>query len=71
LSFDPNERISALDALQYPYFPEYRHLGAKASPLLAEEFSFESQTPKQFEMREEFLKEILHYHTDMTKEILR
>lgn len=73
LAFDPDERISALDALNHPYFSEYRHLGlgARASPLPAEEFVFESQTLKPFQMREEFLKEILHYHPELTTDVLR
>lgn len=73
LTFDPDERISALDALNHPYFSEYRHLGlgACASPLPAEEFMFEGQRLTPDQMREEFLKEILQYHPEMTTDVLR
>lgn len=73
LTFDPDERISALDALNHSYFSEYRHLGlgARASPLPAMEFAFESQTLSPDQMREEFLKEILHYHQDSSSDVLR
>lgn len=73
LTFDPDTRISALDALNSPYFSEYRHLGlgARASPLPAREFAFESRrlTPEQ--MREEFIKEILQYHPEASADVLR
>lgn len=73
LAFDPEERISALDALKHPFFSEYRHLGlgARASPLPAKEFEFESQTLTPYQMREEFLREILHYHPGMSADVLR
>lgn len=73
LAFDPDERISALDALKHPYFSEYRHLGlgARATPLPPDEFMFESQALKPIQMREEFLKEILQYHPELTTDVLR
>lgn len=73
LAFDPDHRISALDALNHPFFSEYRHLGlgAHAEPLPAKEFLFESKTLSPDQMREEFLKEILHYHPDKSAEVLR
>lgn len=73
LAFDPDERISASDALHYPYFSEYLHigLGAKASPLSASEFNFERAKLTPDQMREEFLREILHYHPDATVDVLR
>lgn len=73
LAFDPDQRISALEALNHPYFSEYRHLGlgARASPLPAEEFVFESSTLSPDQMREEFLKEILHYHPAQSTDVLR
>ena len=73
LTFDPDERISALDALKHPYFSEYLHLGlgAQASPLPAEEFKFERKPLTPDEMREEFLKEILFYHPEVSADVLR
>lgn len=73
LAFDPDERISAADALRYPYFSEYLHigLGAKANPLPASEFNFERAKLSPDQMREEFLREILHYHPDATVDVLR
>ena len=72
LCFDPDERISALEALNHPYFQEYRHLGlgAIAEPLPPSEFAFERKTMTPGEMRQEFVREILHYHPDVSEEIL-
>ncbi|CDF33702.1 Mitogen-activated protein kinase 9, MPK9 [Chondrus crispus] len=73
LAFDPDERISAVEALRYPYFSEYLHLGlgAKAEPLPASEFNFERSKLSPDQMREEFLREILHYHPEASVEVLR
>ncbi|PXF49880.1 Mitogen-activated protein kinase 14 [Gracilariopsis chorda] len=73
LAFDPDERISAYDALHHAYFSEYRHLGlgAQAQPLPAWEFEFERKPLTPQEMREEFLREILHYHPEYSAETLR
>lgn len=73
LTFDPDTRISAIDALNSQYFSEYLHLGygAQASPLPAKEFAFESRTLTPEQMREEFIREILQYHPDATEEVLR
>lgn len=73
LCFDPDQRISAMDALNHPYFSEYRHLGlgAKAEPLPPSEFEFERRTMTPDQMREEFLREILHYHPHVSTELLR
>eukprot|EP00172_Hildenbrandia_rubra_P004384 Plantae.Rhodophyta-Hildenbrandia_rubra.ctg8755.p1 GENE.Plantae.Rhodophyta-Hildenbrandia_rubra.ctg8755~~Plantae.Rhodophyta-Hildenbrandia_rubra.ctg8755.p1 ORF type:complete len:429 (+),score=70.67 Plantae.Rhodophyta-Hildenbrandia_rubra.ctg8755:274-1560(+) len=72
LVFDPDQRLSALEALQHPYFAEYLHLGlgAECDVLSSDEFLFERHklTPQQ--MREEFIKEILHYHPEMTMEMV-
>lgn len=72
LAFDPDERISALDALNHVYFSEYRHLGlgAEAQPLPAGEFEFERAKMSPDEMREEFLREIVHYHPEVSAEVL-
>lgn len=73
LAFDPDQRISAMDALNHPYFSEYRHLGlgARPNPLPAEEFAFERAALPPEKMREEFLKEILHYHPEVKIDVLR
>lgn len=73
LAFDPDERISALEALQHPYFQEYLHLGLgrTGSPLPAREFEFERAKLSPDQMREEFLKEILQYHQEASAEVLR
>lgn len=64
LTFNPDERISALEALNHPYFADYRRLGLgqPAVPLPAAEFEFERCQMSTAQMRREFLKEILHYH---------
>lgn len=64
LALDPDRRISALDALNHPYFADYRRLGLgqRANPLPAEEFAFERLQLNTSQMRHQFLKEILHYH---------
>ncbi len=66
LAFNPDERISALEALNHPYFAEYRRLGLGeiATPLPAAEFEFELCQMSTAQMRREFLKEILHYHPE-------
>lgn len=73
LAFDPDERISALDALKHPFFSEYLHLGlgTSGSPLPAKEFEFERGKLSPEQMREEFVREILHYHPEETAEVLR
>lgn len=73
LAFDPTQRISALDALNHPYFADYRRLGLgqQATPLEAEEFEFERLQLSPAQMRTEFLKEILHYHPEVTLEKLQ
>lgn len=73
LAFDPDHRISAIDALKHPFFSEYRHLGvgATAFPLSASEFEFERAKLSPEEMRDEFLREILHYHPEATADVLR
>jgi len=60
LAFDPEKRMSAFDALNHPYFDEYRHLGlgAKGEPVSADEFEFERVKMTPETMRQEFLKEI-------------
>lgn len=73
LCFDPDQRMSALDALNHAYFSEYRHLGlgTKATPLPQSEFGFEGTTLTPDQMREEFLREILAYHPEASAEVLR
>lgn len=73
LAFDPDQRISAMEALNHGYFSEYRHLGlgARPKPLPAEEFGFEREALPPEKMREEFLKEILHYHPEVEMEVLK
>lgn len=73
LAFDPDQRISALDALNHPYFADYRRLGLgqTAIPLKAEEFGFERLQLSTAQMRTEFLREILHYHPEVDMEMLK
>ncbi len=72
LAFDPDQRISALDALNHPYFADYRRLGLgqTAIPLQAEEFGFERLQLSTAQMRTEFLREILHYHPEVDMNML-
>ncbi|KAJ8906996.1 hypothetical protein NDN08_003479 [Rhodosorus marinus] len=64
LNFDPDERPTALGALNHPYFNEFRQLGygAEGHPLDMTEFAFERQKLTAEAMRQEFLKEICIYH---------
>ena len=73
LAFDPDQRISALDALNHPYFAEYRRLGLgqTAVPLQAQEFEFERLQLSTPQMRTEFLREILHYHPNVDLQTLQ
>lgn len=73
LAFDPSQRISALDALNHPYFADYRRLGLgqTAVPLPPEEFAFERLQLSTEQMRGEFLKEILQYHPGVSMKKLQ
>lgn len=72
LTFDPDERITAEQALQLPYFAEYRKfgLGQTGQPLDEREFSFERKRLSKLEMRAELLREIAEYHPEARQELL-
>lgn len=72
LAFDPNERITAADALALPYFDEYRHLGlgATTTPLEERHFRFERTRLTTLEMRQEFMLEIMEYHPEARDEMV-
>lgn len=71
LAFDPDERITASEALTLPYFDDFRSLGLgiTTQPLDEREFAFERTRLTAQEMRIEFLKEILAYHPDAKDEL--
>lgn len=72
LAFDPDERITAAQALESPYFAEYRRfgLGLQAAPLCEREFAFERQRLPASAMRAELLREIAEYHPEARRELL-
>ncbi|PXF44943.1 Mitogen-activated protein kinase 14 [Gracilariopsis chorda] len=72
LAFDPEERITASEALSLPYFNEFKFLGwgATTQPLDEREFAFERVRLSAEEMRLEFIKEILEYHPEAREELL-
>lgn len=67
LTFDPNERITAADALALPYFDEFRSLGlgATTAPLEERQFQFERRRLTMEDMRKEFMREIMEYHPEL------
>lgn len=71
LTFDPDERITAEQALQLPYFAEYRQfgLGQKGTPLDEREFAFERKLLSKQEMRAELLREIAEYHPEFKNKL--
>lgn len=72
LTFDPDERITALEALSLPYFDELRSLGygQVTRPLDEREFQFERRLFTADEMRMEFVKEIAAHHPEAREELL-
>lgn len=72
LAFDPEERITASEALSLPYFDDFKALGwgATTRPLDEREFAFERVRLSAEEMRAEFIKEILEYHPEARDELL-
>lgn len=72
LAFDPNERITAADALALPFFEDFRSvdLGASIKPLEEQLFAFERRLLPAPEMRREFLLEIGEYHPEARHELL-
>lgn len=72
LAFDPNDRITAADALALPYFEDFRslELGASVEPLDERQFAFERTRLTGEEMRMEFLKEIVEYHPEACSALL-
>lgn len=71
LAFDPEERITASDALSLPYFDEFKHLGlgSVTEPLDERQFAFERTRLSAQQMRIEFLKEICEYHPEAQQQI--
>ncbi|CAN8062078.1 unnamed protein product [Agarophyton chilense] len=72
LAFDPDERITASEALSLAYFNEFKFLGLgeTTDPLDEREFAFERVRLSAEEMRMEFIKEILAYHPEARDELL-
>lgn len=73
LAFDPDERITASEALALPYFDGYRGLGlgTMTKPLDEREFEFERVRLTAAEMRVEFVKEIAAHHPEAKDELLK
>lgn len=71
LEFSPEKRISALEALQHPYFAKFAcmGLGATAEPVSRRDFLFERHRLTPEGMRKEFLREIAHYHPEVRREL--
>uniref|UniRef100_A0A7S1T7J7 Protein kinase domain-containing protein n=1 Tax=Compsopogon caeruleus TaxID=31354 RepID=A0A7S1T7J7_9RHOD len=72
LAFDPDERISAEDAMRHPFFstdPFYHNVrpAKTGSPIPREEFDFENMSSIQ-ELRQDFIKEICIYHPEISEE---
>lgn len=69
LRFDPDERLTPLQALQHPYFADlYSPESVVAgSALPAGEFAFERERLTQSQLRDLFLEEILHYHPGLAQ----
>lgn len=72
LAFDPDQRITAREALSLAYFDDFRSLGmgATTKPLDERQFAFERVRLSAEEMRIEFLKEIAAHHPEATDELL-
>lgn len=73
LAFDPDERITAAEALALPYFNDLREpygLGLTAQPLDERDFVFERRRLSAEEMREAFLMEIIAHHPHAAEELL-
>lgn len=72
LAFDPDQRMTASDALASSYFDDFRNLGlgATTTPLDERQFAFERRRLSAHEMRLEFLKEIIEYHPESKDELL-
>lgn len=74
LAFDPDERISAADALRHPYFsedPNYKHVRSTrlGMPIPKSEFRFETMNSIDL-LRREFLEEICIYHPENRLDLL-
>lgn len=72
LAFDPDERITAAQALELPYFDDFKSLGLGlvTQPLDEREFAFERVRLSAEEMRLEFIKEIIAHHPEAKDELL-
>ncbi len=72
LAFDQDERISAADALQEPYFRNLFKSSTDdiAKPLSKLEFGFDQKSLRENEVRELMFREILEYHVDAKKKYL-
>ncbi|CDF40756.1 Mitogen-activated protein kinase 15-1 MPK15-1 [Chondrus crispus] len=72
LTFDPDQRITALDALELPYFDDLRHFGygQQTQALDERDFQFERRLFTANEMRVEFIKEIAAHHPEAVEELL-
>lgn len=72
LAFDPDERITAAEALALPYFDEFRTcgMGLTPQPLDEREFCFERVRLSAEQMRTEFVKEIAEHHPEARDELM-
>ena len=72
LAFDQDERISASDALEDPYFVGLFKSSAEdiAKPLSKLDYGFDQKTLREGEIRELMFREILEYHKDAKKQYM-
>ena len=72
LAFDQEERISAADALEEPYFRGlFKSSGDDlARPLSKLDYGFDQKTLRESEIRELMFREILEYHVDAKERYL-
>ncbi|XP_051145519.1 mitogen-activated protein kinase 12-like [Andrographis paniculata] len=73
IAFDPNDRLSAEEALADPYFYGLANPEDEPStkPISKFEFEFERRNLTKDDVRELIYREILEYHPDMLQEHLR
>ena len=64
LKFDPDERITAAEALTHPFFKEYHDYIEEDYPDIEEKFmqDFEDPTMTEEEMKEMIFAELQEYH---------
>uniref|UniRef100_A0A6T6CQG7 Protein kinase domain-containing protein n=1 Tax=Compsopogon caeruleus TaxID=31354 RepID=A0A6T6CQG7_9RHOD len=72
LVFDPNQRPTAKECLDDPYFADLRYLDVDVDvdPIPMSDFSFERENLSREQLRTLFLEEILRYHPEKRDEYL-